>query len=281
MFHLCEDKFIIFLHEGSMISNVVFDEIRGMCTITEKIILSGMIENKQAVSVFDLNTGCEIFRVEGFKLASGVAADENYIYVVDRSNHRLVKFNKDGNGICATPKSPRLIKSACGLLLHEDNVLVTCNATDVVRVYNRNLYLKFSITNPKNITHFRGPTEIEFGNGQYYVANTSGMITIIVPKDQKNYTVQTVNLVLKDEKFNLSLRGICVHNNDIYVTDENHGFVLCLGEYSNRPKFQKAWKEKDDNLQMIAITRYGHAILCSCKNIGESRTYILVYSSED
>ena len=98
---------------------------------------------------------------------SGIAFDDNNLYVVDGGNNRIQKIDLQGNYLFhfGTEK----LRNACDITIHNSRVYVTDKSTRCVSVFDTDGQFCYSI---KSQQHLRTPCGVTVGvNNQLYVAD--------------------------------------------------------------------------------------------------------------
>ena len=217
----------------------------------------------QGIDILDKN-GTKLHSItladHGMKTAEGVAVDQDdNLYVTDRSEHCLVKFN---SGLKLLKKLEGKVgylnmNSPIGVAVHDERVLVCDNGNSRVVILNRDLEFI------KEFGH-RGSGNSQFINLHGIATDTQGRVYV---SDRGNRRVQVftieggyIQTIGLDTKLR-SPTGLCVDKCYLYIVSYDNRYVVV---YNKEGQYVSNFGELPPAPYGISMNRDGLLFVCCC-----------------
>lgn len=248
---LLQERSKAFQVEGGSVTDKALEcmKSRGIAVSGTRVVITDQEmpssdSTRHVVKVFKRQKPTEmLFKIVGpFDTPRGVAMDEDeYIYVADSGNNRIVKFHCEGEYLMQRGKDDTFgntlvdLRQPYGLHI-QDKFLYVCDfGNSWIQIFDLNLNLLYRLGGQKADPRFLfEPVGIVYNpdDQKFYVVDTcNNVITIISIEENYSHVSVIQNMVLLDQqteqKFH-KMRGIAVCKNHIIVSQVAHNSVLCL-----------------------------------------------------
>ena len=172
----------------------------------------------------------------GFNHIRGIDKDtSDCIYVVDSSNKRILKFDRDWNPLRRTSKKDNtdqgtVLTEPFGITVTPEHVLVCAYRKKEICIFDHDLNLQYRIDHPYLES---GPIDITEFDGRFIVAIKSAILVLEIDFVERTFEVTRLDRYLMNNgkivPFNrkLELRGVCASDQYLYVA-EGSGRLLCF-----------------------------------------------------
>jgi hypothetical protein len=169
--------------------------------------------------------GKHILTIRGFGHIRGIGRDDDgNFYVSDCFQWRILKFDKDWNLLRQNfLKTPAACIEPYGILVTSQYVFVCAHQKQQIWILNHTLDLLYKLSLPLNFS----PTDITILDNTYFVTTKSAIVMINIDFNEGSFarTSMTVENINPESE----LRGICVKNQHLYVTEKGApGRLLCF-----------------------------------------------------